>query len=355
MKRLLAIILMTFALVACSSGGDEKTGTGNTENTQNTKEANTTVSEQTEGKKAKGTITLYTSQPEEDAKKLVDGFKKVYPEADVVVFRSGTEELVSKILSEKEVNALQADVVLVADTVTFEILKEKDILDKYVSPELDGLNEKFYDKENYYAGTKIISTGIIQNTDIYSGEVKGFKDLISPETKAQTIMPSPLYSGAAAYNLSLLTRTDGIGWDFYKGLKDNDILVDKGNGAVQKSVVSGQKGLGIIVDYMANRSKKEGAPVEFIYPEEGSPIVTEPVGIVKGSKNLETAQAFYDYIISKEGQELAASMGYTPIREDIEAPEGLKSAKELNILSGDDKVLLENREADKEEFSKIFQ
>ena len=168
-------------------------------------------------------------------------------------------------------------------------------------------------------------------------------------------MPSPLYSGAAAYNLSLLTRTEGIGWEFYSGLKDNDILVDKGNGAVQKSVVAGQKGLGIIVDYMANRSKNEGAPVEFIYPEEGSPIVTEPVGIVKGSKNIDTAEAFYDYIISKDGQELASSMGYTPIRGDVEAPEGLKSSNELNILTGNNKELLDNREADKEEFSKLFQ
>lgn len=351
MKRIFAVILMALTLVACSSNSKEVAK----ENAESANKNNKTASAEQVEKDVKGTITLYTSQPEEDAKKLIDGFKKVHPEADVVVFRSGTEELVSKILSEKEVNALQADVVLVADTVTFEILKSKDILEQYASPELKGIDKKFYDEENYYAGTKIISTGIIQNTDVFKGEVKGFNDLIKEETKSQTIMPSPLYSGAAAYNLSLLTRTEGIGWEFYSGLKENDILVDKGNGAVQKSVVAGQKGLGIIVDYMANRSKNEGAPVEFIYPEEGSPIVTEPVGVVKGSKNIDAAEAFYDYIISKEGQELASSMGYTPIRGDVKAPEGLKSSKELNILTGNDKELLDNREADKEEFSKLFQ
>ena len=157
MKRIFAVILIALTLVACSSNSSEVAR----ENPSSANKNNKTASIEKEGKDVKGTITLYTSQPEEDAKKLIDGFKKVHPEADVVVFRSGTEELVSKILSEKEVNALQADVVLVADTVTFEILKSKDILEKYVSPELEGIDKKFYDEENYYAGTKVISTGII--------------------------------------------------------------------------------------------------------------------------------------------------------------------------------------------------
>ena len=32
---------------------------------------------------------------------------------------------------------------------------------------------------------------------------------------------------------------------------------------------------------MANRSKNDGAPVEFVYPEEGSPAITEPIGVLK--------------------------------------------------------------------------
>ena len=186
MKRIFAVILMALTLVACSSNSKEVAK----ETTESANKNNKTASAEQDEKDVKGTITLYTSQPEEDAKKLIDGFKKVHPEVDVVVFRSGTEELVSKILSEKEVNALQADVVLVADTVTFEILKSKDILEQYASPELKGIDKKFYDEENYYAGTKIISTGIIQNTDVYKGEVKGFNDLIKEETKSQTIMTS---------------------------------------------------------------------------------------------------------------------------------------------------------------------
>ncbi len=272
-----------------------------------------------------------------------------------MVFRSGTEEVVSKILAEKEVGDVQADVILVADTVTFQTLKEKDILMSYDSKELANIDEKFYDKDKYYVATKIISTGVVVNTDLYDGEVTGFKSLTDPALKDNTIMPSPLYSGAAAYNLGVLTRTDGLGWEYYQALKDNGILVDKGNGAIQKSVVAGQKAAGILVDYMAMRSKAEGAPVEFIYPEEGSPYVTEPIGIVNGTQNEALAKAFLDFVISKDGQELASSMGYTPIRSDVATPEGLRSVDELKTIAADEQTLLENRTADKEEFAKLFQ
>ena len=36
-------------------------------------------------------------------------------------------------------------------------------------------------------------------------------------------MPSPLYSGAAAYNLGVLTRQDNFGWDFYENIQANEV------------------------------------------------------------------------------------------------------------------------------------
>lgn len=146
----------------------------------------------------------------------------------------------------------------------------------YESPELSEIDPSFYDADHTYTGTKIISTGIAVNTDVISNIPESLADLTKAEYKDELIMPSPLYSGAAAYNLGVITRTDGLGWEFYQGLKDNGVKVDKGNGAVQKAVVAGENGLGLLVDYMAIRSKNDGAPIEFVYPSEGSLCVTEP-------------------------------------------------------------------------------
>lgn len=306
-------------------------------------------------KELSGSITLYTSQPEADAQTLIDGFHEVCPNVEVNVFRSGTEEVISKVLAEKQVGALQADVLLVADSVTFESLKEQDLMMSYESPELAGIPAEFIDPDHTYTGTKVISTGIVYNTELVSQAPTGFADLTADTFKDNTIMPSPLYSGAAAYNLGVITRQADLGWDFYEALKANGITVDKGNGAIQKAVVAGEKAAGILVDYMAVRSKQDGAPVEFVYPAEGSPCVTEPIGILKDTKNADQAKAFVDYVLSAKGQELAASIGYTPVKEGIAAPEGLKTISEMKTMNADISELYLNRDADKEAFSQMFQ
>lgn len=302
-----------------------------------------------------GSLVLYTSQPEADAQKLVDGFHKQHPEVKVDVFRSGTEEVISKVLAEKQAGAVQADVLLVADSVTFENLKQKDLLEAYESPELQGIPATFIDKDHMYTGTKVITTGIMYNTTRTKEIPTSFADLTKPAYKGELIMPSPLYSGAAAYNVGVMTRIPSLGWDYFQALKQNDVKVDKGNGAIQKAVVAGEKACGIIVDYMANRSKKEGAPVEFVYPAEGSPVITEPIGLVKGAKNKKAAQAFIDYVLSADGQRLAASIGYTPIKEGVEAPAGLKSIADIKVMDVNIAELFKNREADKSKFTSIFQ
>ena len=308
----------------------------------------------TSAKAAKGEISLYTSQPEADAQKLIAAFNKKYPDVKVKIFRSGTEEVISKVMAEKKLGKVQADVLLVSDAATFEQLKNKDILEKYASPELEAIPSSFVDKDHTYAGTKVIATGIMYNVNKIKTPPKSFMDLTKADYKDQTSMPSPLYSGAAAYNLSLFTRTNGLGWDFYQGLKNNGVKVDKGNGSVLKDVTDGARNIGMIVDYMAFRAKAKGAPVEFVYPDEGVPFVTEPIGIVKGSANENLAKLFEDFILSVDGQKETAAIGYTPVRKGVAAPKGFASIEKMKIITGDLPVLVKAREEDKQKFTTMF-
>lgn len=303
----------------------------------------------------KGTITLYTSQVERDAAKLVEGFNELHPGVTVEIFRSGTEEVVSKLLAEHTVQSVLADVLLVADAIALEGLKAQGLLLSYESPEAQGIPEEYLDKDHAYTGTKIMTTGIVYNTNMVANAPKGFADLTKEEYKDQVVMPSPLYSGTAAYNVGVLSRTPLLGWEYFEALKGNGVRVEKANGTVQKAVVSGDRGLGMLLDYMAFRSKKDGAPVEFVYPAEGSPVVTQPIAILNTSKKQDLAKAFVDFVLSKEGQRLAASLGYTPIKAGIPAPEGMKSVDQIAPMPGDSAELTKAREADKEKFVALFQ
>lgn len=301
-----------------------------------------------------GTVSFYTSQPETDATVLVEEFNKLYPDVKVNTFRSGTEEVVGKIMAENEAKDVQADVLLLADEVTFENLKSQDLLEAYESPELKSIPEQYVDEDNMYAGTKIMATVIAYNTELVSKAPTSWTDLADASTSGQTIMPSPLYSGAAAYNLGIFTRTDGLGWDLYEKLKANGVTVGQGNGTALQGIQTGEQSYAIIVDYLVTNAKKEGSPLELVYPQEGVPVITEPIALMKDAEIPEAAQAFIDFVLSKEGQELAASLGYAPIRTDVEAPNGLKSVSDLTILSADVSELYTDREQDKEQFKTMF-
>jgi iron(III) transport system substrate-binding protein len=66
------------------------------------------------------TITLYTSEPQEKADELVAAFNEIHPEITVEVFRAGTGDLTTRVATERESGAVQADVFLAADAGTFE-------------------------------------------------------------------------------------------------------------------------------------------------------------------------------------------------------------------------------------------
>jgi iron(III) transport system substrate-binding protein len=307
------------------------------------------------GTAAAAPVVLYTSQPDEDVESLLRAFNSKHPGVEVQVFRSGTEEVVGKVMAEKMTGEIQADVLLLADSVTFDVLKSSNVLEPYRPPELAEIPETFVDKDGMYCGTKVLATVLLVNADKVKTLPDSWTIMTSPASKGDGFIASPLYSGAAAYQLGVLVRTEGIGWAYYEGLKANGISVGKGNGGVITAVAGGEKTYGLVVDYMALRAKLKGSPVDFSYPKEGVTVVTEPVALVKKESPNGDARLLVDFILSEEGQKLVASQGYTPVRRGIAAPVGLKSADELKILDFDPALLAREREQDKKKFAEIFQ
>ncbi|TFD96618.1 ABC transporter substrate-binding protein [Jeotgalibacillus sp. R-1-5s-1] len=349
MKKWKLAAMMTGMTLLAACGADDVQN----EVTDSTANADEPTEATAEGE-VSGSLSFYTSQPDADAEALVAGFNEKYPDVDVSIFRSGTEEVISRVLAEDQAGDVQADVLLVADAVTFEGLKEEDLLMAYDSPEADAIPENFVDPDQMYYGTKVMSTVMAINTELVEEAPTSWSALTSEEAAGEVIMPSPLYSGAAAYNAGVFSRTDGFGWSFYEDLYANDTMVVQGNGGVLEAVAGGEKAYGMVVDFIVAKAKAEGSPIDLVYPEEGVPVITEPVGIMSGTDNEAAAKAFVDYVLSEEGQELSVEVGYTPIREGMTPPEGLPSAEELNVLSVELSELTETREADKEQFRAIF-
>jgi len=298
-------------------------------------------------------LVLYTSQPNEDAQATVDAFQAANPGIEVEWVREGTTKIMAKLMAEIEAGNPVADVLLIADTVTMQRLKEAGHLADYKSPEAGNYDASLYDADGAYYSTKMITTGIVYNTAA-AMKPAGWQDLTKPEAKGLVTMPSPLTSGAALIHAQTLTNIDGLGWDYYKALAANGATAAGGNGGVLKAVATGEKAYGMLVDFMAIREKAKGAPVEFVFPAEGVSAVTEPVGILKTAKNVDAAKKFVDFLLSEEGQKTAVKMGYIPARNGVALPEGYPARETIKVLPVNAADAVKNSDADLKTFSGIF-
>ncbi|MFD2238137.1 ABC transporter substrate-binding protein [Aureimonas populi] len=301
-----------------------------------------------------GTITVYTSQPTDQMNAVIEAFNRDHPQIAVEVFRSGTTELMAKLQAEFAAGNPQADLLLIADSVAMTQLKNDGRLEPYADAPVDGLPEALVDPDRTFFGTKLITTGIVYNTDLVQTPPASWADLTAEGVASGVIMPSPLYSGAAVIHVGTMVQQPGFGWGYYEALADGGAVAGQGNGTVIEAVARGEKAYGIIIEYMALNAKANGSPVDFVFPQEGVSTITQPVAIVKGTDNREAAQAFVDWQLGRAAQEQSVAQGYFPVIAGVEPPAGYPAVADLTILPADtDRMLAEDQEI-KMQFADLF-
>src|SRR6266516_5197758 len=93
-----------------------------------------------------GKLVLYTSQPDRDAQQTVDGFRRKHPGVEVEIFRSGTTEVMNKLMAEIAAGQPRADVLLIADALSMERLKAAGQLQRYPEADVRQFPAEAYDK-----------------------------------------------------------------------------------------------------------------------------------------------------------------------------------------------------------------
>jgi iron(III) transport system substrate-binding protein len=302
---------------------------------------------------ASGKLVLYTSQPNEDAQSTVDAFKQHHPDVEVEWIRDGTTKIMAKLRAEQAAGAPQADVLLIADTLTMESLKQEGLLLAYPDAPTDAYPAGLHDPEGHYFSTKLITTGIVYNNNAPM-QPTSWHDLTSADAKGLVTMPSPLTSGAAVIHIAALAANPEFGWPYFEKLAANGVVPQGGNGAAFKAVAQGEKLYGMVIDYLPIREAAKGSPVSFVFPQEGVSAVTEPVAILSTTANEEAAKAFVDFLLSEEGQELAASQGYLAAHPDVAPPPGFPPRDEIVLMDFDPAAALANDKANKDRFVELF-
>ncbi|EIC85221.1 ABC transporter substrate-binding protein [Serratia sp. M24T3] len=300
-----------------------------------------------------GKLVIYTSQAPEIAQQTIDAFKAAYPSLQVEWSRNGTTQLMNVLQTEMMAGEVKPDVLLVADSINLGALKKEGKLMAYPQAPVGNISPNFYDKDKTWFGTKIIATVIGYNTK-NAKPVDSWMALTDPANKGQVAVPSPLYSGAALYNLHTAINTPDIGWEFYQKLANNGISPEGGNGPALKAVASGVDKYGMITDADIILARQKGSPIDLIYPKEGVSFVTEPVAILSSAHNIPAAKAFVNFLLSKQGQQLVVKQGNRPIDASVAAPAGFTPLDKIKLLTLDaDKAVNDDRQV-RNKFTEIF-
>jgi iron(III) transport system substrate-binding protein len=301
-----------------------------------------------------GRLMVYTSQPSGQMAKVVEAFNKTHPKVQISLYRSGTTEVMNRLQAEFAAGRPQADVVLVADAVATTQLKNDGRLLAYADAPAGKIPAALIDPDKTFFGTKLITTGIVYNTKLVNTAPASWNDLLAADVASKTIMAHPLYSGAAVIHVGTFAQQKEFGWPYFEKLARGGAIAAKGNGAVIEAVARGEKAYGVIIEYMAFNAQWKGSPVSFVFPREGVSAITQPVAILKTSKNVEAARAFVDWQLSEEAQHQSVAQGYFPIFDGVAPPKGYPQVSSLKIISGDLRDILAKDEDNKKRFTDLF-
>ncbi|MFW9994595.1 MAG: ABC transporter substrate-binding protein [Candidatus Odinarchaeota archaeon] len=281
---------------------------------------------------APNTITVMYPHSKDFADHVFDGFKEWYSEVygksiTIKVVEASSDDCLLKV-TEWNGTSPEADVWWGGGEYNFEVARKAALLEPYkvtedgnISASLGGwhLKDDSGTTPGWYAAA-ISGFGIMYNTQYLttnSLDVPTHWDNLTDDSYAgHIVMADPDYSGStnAAVKQVLQYMSDQHsgteitnaanltdGWQYWAKVAGNIGEFTTSSSKVPTLVNDANYGIGICIDYYALDKMGSNPNIGFNYGG-ATTVSPDPAGIIKGTKNLENAQAFMDYLIGTEGQ-----------------------------------------------------
>lgn len=186
--------------------------------------------------------------------------------------------------------------------------------------------EELYDSGGRYYGSCLTSFGICYNPDRFRElnlpPPECWDDLGRPELFGAIAIGDPTQSGSIAKCYEMLIQQKmqeaadpGSGWrdgmTLIKKLAANAELIADSAPKIPIEVASGGAAAGICIDYYGfseqawRRETSGGANrLEYVLPRHGGSITCDPIQLLRGAPNRAVAEAFMDFVMSRDGQKI---------------------------------------------------
>ena len=281
-----------------------------------------------------GEVVLYSSNSVEAINTMVDEFNKKYPAIKVSPVRGSTGAMMQRIKA--EAGAPKADIFWSGG---FSVLRlYQDYFAPYQSSEYANLQAGYKDPAGLWAGTNAHVMVIMVNKRALKGDAmpKTWSDLANARWKDRLVVSDPEKTSSSLATLRGIEQS--IGKEPLKGIAKNATIVSTAS-QVYDGVAKGEFAVGMTMEYAAQEYVSGGnKDIEIVYPTEGTYIAPEGMALVKGSPNPAEAKKFYDFLASRQAQEMLVAKFYRrPIRDDVDTTKvGLPRTSTFKVAPIDD-------------------
>ena len=344
-KNLLLMVLtlmLTGLLVACNNEDDVQSNTYpvNTEETSGDVELS-------------GSLTVYLPAPTGLADDLIAAFE-AQTGISIAMFQGTTGEILARL--EAEAANPIADVVILASWSDGLILREQGGLLEFRPEYAELLHDGFISDDNTLIGTSASAVGIAYNTLLIDELSADWHELANDSLNGQAVFPDPALSGSANDFLAgFMYHYGESGWDVWDGLAVNNMVVLGANAASLESVITGERGVLVSgVDWNVFAAIERGEPLGFYYPTSGTVINPRPAMILESTQNLENAQAFINFLLSDEAQQMVIDAYLIPSRSDMRS-DRRPNVDEINVLNTNWDWMMNNANEISNRFNELFQ
>ena len=334
-KKLVSALLMMTMLVSAvvftgCSGGDENAESGD--------------------KATEGEITVYTALEDEQVSTYLEDFNEQYPAITVNIVRESTGIITARLLAEKD--NPQADVVWGTAASSMMVLDDQGGLEPYAPEGVDRILPEFKsDKEvPTWVGIDAWETAIVVNTEeaekLGLPEITSYQDLLDPAFEGHIVMSNPNSSGTGFLTVSAILQLMGEdeGWNYLDELDKNIAMYTHSGSKPAKMAASGECAVGISFGYAGLSQQEDGAPVEVIFPEEGSGWDLEANALIKKDEINPAAYTFLDWAISDSAMAMYKENYPIITTNDVGEYEGYEGNPLDQLIENDFSWAASNRE-----------
>jgi iron(III) transport system substrate-binding protein len=306
--------------------------------------------------KKEGSVVFYTSIELQTAEKLAKAFEAAYPEIKVQVERNGAERIFQRLAQERGSNIHAADVVEASDMGALILWKRQGWLAPFVPADVAKWPAEQRDADGQFATVRFNLSPIVYNSRLIKPEEapKSFADLLDKKWDGKLVKAHPGYSGTIMTVTYEMSRD--LGWDYFKKLGQQHVMQVQSGAEPPKKVAQGERPVAADGgEYLPLQMRSTGAPLELVYPSEGTPTIPGGAGIMIDAPHPNAARLFASYLFSREGQQVLSDMGWMrSFHPDVKMHDGVKPLSEIKLMKADSEAQVDHSDEIKKKYAEYF-